>query len=271
VKLFSNRILVLLPLCLELGGCTFNLDWLQMVRARNAQRNGEFSKAASILKKVVERDPEGSRAITASRLGSRIAQIDSKDYQMAVEFYKHIVLRSDNPSERKNAQRNIAQIYFDNLFDYNQAVLEYEKLLKLSLEPGEQLHYRLNLAKSHLQLNNLDQAANELDSLLALKLAPDEAFDVRMQKANVLLATKHLADAAGVWESLLKDFPERAAKEKVGLNLVVCYEELKDFNRAIEVLEKMKTNYPNPDFLDLRIKRLQEKQINQPGANGWKR
>ena len=48
-------------------------------------------------------------------------------------------------------------------------------------------------------------------------------------------------------------------------------EELKQFDKAIEVLENMRPQYPNPDFLDLRISRLKERQYNQPGAQGWKR
>jgi hypothetical protein len=51
----------------------------------------------------------------------------------------------------------------------------------------------------------------------------------------------------------------------------VIYEELKEFSKAIDVLEGMREGYAHPDFLDLRIRRLRERMGNQPGAQGLKR
>ena len=169
------------------------------------------------------------------------------------------------------AHVNIAQICFENLLDYGQAVSEYERLLRLQLKPEEAFHFRLNLAKAQFQLNNLEQSGNELDVLLAQKHSDDEAFEAEVLKANILVAQKKQADAALLWEKILKDFPERSKKENVALNLVVCYEEQKDFGKAIEVLERMKSNYPNPEFLEIRIQRLRQRRSNQPGAQGLKR
>lgn len=254
-----------------LSGCTLSLDWLHHIRAERAVNSGQFETAVNILKKIRERDPDGPRALRAARLGARVAQVEAKDYLSAVEFYRHLVFKSDNALERKEAQKNVAQIYFENIQDHSQAVLEFEKLLKLELPREEAFRYRLNLAKSHFQLNSLEQAYHEIDVLLAGKLEPDEAFDAKLLKANVEMASKNLAGAARSWEEILKDFPERSKREKVALNLVVCYEELKDFGKAIETLENMKADYPNPEFLDIRIERLKERKINQPGAQGWKR
>jgi len=258
-------------LALSLSGCTLSFDWFHQIRAKKAIDNGQFETAIRILERIRKRDPEGPRALQAARLGARVAQIDAKDYNSAVEFYRHLVLKSAEPEERKTAQKNIAHIYFESLQDFNQAVFEYEKLLKLELPHHESFRYRLNLAKSHFQLNNLDQANSEIEVLLSKKLEPDEIFDAKMLKANVKVAAKDLAGAAESWDQILKEFPDRSKREKVALNLVVCYEELKDFGKAIETLENMKADDPNPDFIDIRIERLKERKINQPGAQGWKR
>ena len=252
-------------------GCTLSLDWFHQLRAKKAVAKGDFHSALKILQGIREHDPDGPRAVIAARLGARVAQVDVKDYGAAVDFYKHLVLRSDDPKERKAAQKNVAQIYFENLQDYNQAVFEYERLVKLELSPDEAFRYRLNLAKSHFHLNNLTQADHELDTLLSRKLQPDEIFDAKLLKANVEVANKNLAGAAKSWEEILKEFPERSQREKVALNLVVVYEEMKDFGKAIETLENMRGQDPNPEFLNIRIERLKERRINQPGAQGLKR
>ncbi len=255
-----------------LSGCTLSFDWFHRIRARELIRAGDYPKALEILREVRDRNLDNQKSVEVSRLGARVAQIDAKDYILAIEFYRHLVMRSENVAERKNAQRLIAQLYFENLQDYSQAVLEYEKILKLTLPPEEAFRYRLNLAKAHFQLNSLEQADNEIDTLLAMKkLDADQIFDAKMLKANIQVAVKNLVAAAETWSQVLQEFPERSKREKVALNLVVCYEEQKEFGKAIEVLEKMKADYPNPDFLDVRIARLKERKINLPGAQGLRR
>lgn len=270
-RLFRNC-LVSIPLALWVSGCTLKLDWFHRIRARELIRAGEYPQALKILREIRNDNLDNSRSVEVSRLGARVAQIDAKDYPLAIEFYRHLVLRSESAAERKNAQRLIAQLYFDNLQDYSQAVLEYEKLLKLQLPSGEAFRYRLNLAKSHFQLNNLDQANSEIDTLLASKkLEPDDIFDAKVLKANIQVSAKNLSAAAESWSQVLEEFPDRSKREKVALNLVVCYEEQKEFGKAIDLLEKMKVDYPNQDFLDVRIARLKERKTNLPGAQGLRR
>ena len=252
-------------------GCSFDLSWFEMLRARRAIQVHEYGAGLNRLRDLTERDPDSPRALSAARLGARTAHFDAKNYLLAIEFYKLIVLRSTDALERKNAQRYIAQIEFENLLDYGQAVLAFEKLLSVEHPPAEAFKYRLSLAKSHFQLNDLVQASNELDILLAEKHRPEDVFEAKSLKANIMMARHRPVDAATLWEEILAEFPERSQKENVALNLVVCYEDLKDFNQAVTVLERMKADYPNPDFLKVRIERLRLRAANQPGAQGLKR
>ena len=107
--------------------------------------------------------------------------------------------------------------------------------------------------------------------LLGASSAPDEVYEAKGMRANILVARKRPAEAAVAWSELLRDFPERAKKENVALNLVVAYEEMNDFGRAIETLEQMKSEYDNPDFINARIERLNQRRSNLPGAQGLKR
>lgn len=260
-----------LILVLSLSGCSFRWGWVQRFRAQHAIVTKNYPKAIEILQKEVSDNPDSSSALEAARIGAKTAHFDAKNYPAAVSFYREIVLRSPNPDERKEAERAVAQIEFENILDYDQSVIEYEKLLNLDPNPEEKFRFRLNLAKSHFHLNNLDQALHELDVILEEKPDPDEVFETEILKSNVLVSAKKLTEAAASFEKILKEFPDRSKKDGVGLNLVVVYEELKDFGSAIDVLERMRPGYPNPDFLDLRIQRLKERKTNQPGANGLKR
>ncbi|NJL24459.1 MAG: tetratricopeptide repeat protein [Calothrix sp. SM1_5_4] len=256
---------------ISLSGCTFSLDWFRFIRAQRAVMRHDYPAAIRIFQMIAENEPDSPQALSAARQGARVAHLEAKNYPRAVDFYKQIVLRSPDVEERKSAQRYIAQIYFENLLDYDQAVIEYERLLKMDNRPEENFRYRLNLAKAHFQLNNLGQSMTEIDVLLSQKHGEDEIFEAKTLKANIQMANKQLAEAAETWEGILTQFPERSQKENVALNLVVCYEELKEFGKAIGVLERMKPGYPDPDFVDLRIERLKERKANLPGAQGWRR
>ena len=258
-------------LALTLSGCTFAINKLHDYRIDRAIMGGRYTPAFDLLNRTIDEDPDGPRALVASRKGARVAHLEAKNYALAVKYYQHLVLRSEDPEERKTAQRFIAQIHFENLLDYNQAVTEYEKLLNLDVTPEEGFRYRLNLAKSHYSLNNLDQTLAELDTLLEKSPPADGVFEAKVLKANVFMTLKRLPEAATLWQEILNEFPERSKKENVAMNLVVCYEESKELGKAIDVLEKMRADYPNPEFLDIRIQRLKDRKLNLPGAQGFRK
>lgn len=262
---------VILSFSILLSGCTFTMDWLRHYRAQRAMARSDYASALPLLQEIAELHSDSERGLEAARTGARAAHLNAKDYAQAVKFYRYVVLKSDQPAERKEAQKAIAQIHYENMQDLVQSVMEYEKLLKLENTPEEAFRFRLNLAKSHLGLNNVDQALTELNVLLEKKPPANGVFDVKMLMANVMVANKQLREATALWQSILTEFPERSAKENVAMNMVVVYEELKEFSNAIAVLETMRANYPNPEFLDQRIERLKEREYNLPGAQGLKR
>ena len=90
-----------------------------------------------------------------------------------------------------------------------------------------------------------------------------------MLKGNVQVAGKKFSEAAGIFRALIKEFPERSRQENIGLQLAVCEEERQDYRSAIAVLEDLKNSYQPKEYIELRIKRLQERAKNQPGAKGY--
>ncbi len=265
------RIVLFAALLQGCSGCTFRFDWVDQLRAERALVRQDYSEAIRLLEKIMKADPDTERALSASRMAAPIAHIQTKNYAKAVEFYKHIVLRSQSAEERKTAQRFIAQIQFENLHEYDHAVLEYERLLNLELTASEQFRYRMNLAKAHFNLNNIGQALTEIDVILKKSKSPDEIFEAKVLKANTEVSAKRLNESVALWQQIIQEFPEKAKKENIALNLTVVLEELGEFEKAIELLVAMREGYPQRDFLDLRIQRLRERRDNQPGAHGLKR
>ncbi len=82
---------------------------------------------------------------------------------------------------------------------------------------------------------------------------------------------KILRRAADIFKTLIQKFPEKSIQENVALMLAVCYEENMDFKSAIAILEEHRNKYSPPEYIELRIKRLQERLKNAPGAKGYRK
>jgi tetratricopeptide (TPR) repeat protein len=249
------------------GGCT-SQEKSELAEAQSESEKGNFRIALSILEKITIRSPQSQQGIEAAREAAKLSFYEVKDFQKAARFYRLIVLSSPDADERMLAQKQIVSIYFDQLTDYQKAIIEINKLLVMLTDPREKTDYKMKLARAYYYQNNFTQAENEADEFLATNPSMDLKFDMIFLKGNIALAKKDLPTAVAIFKSLLQEFPERAIKDNVGLTLSVCYEEMKDFKAAIEVLEKLKNTHPMPEYIDIRIKRLQDRLKNQPGAKG---
>ncbi|MEQ1876329.1 MAG: tetratricopeptide repeat protein [Bdellovibrionia bacterium] len=220
---------------------------------------------------VAKTKPGTKEALVAAREGARVAFLDVKDYRKALFFYKYLVLYSDDEQERRDSQKHIAEIYFERLTDYDQSVVEYNRLLALPHGKKENADYRMSIAKAYFYLNRFSQADAELDLVIRNDPVGPVLFDANLLRANISLSTRKIDSAIEIFKALMEKFPQQAKDEHVGLSLAVCYEEKNDFKAARQVLNGIRDLYPRPDFIDLKIQRLQERESQQPGAAGLRK
>jgi tetratricopeptide (TPR) repeat protein len=238
---------------------------LDFDRAMKYQSKNEFREAAAEFEKVMKRNPRSALALKAARESVRIYLYELKSYEKTIAVLKLLVLYSDIPDERWKSQNQIAQIYFDNLARYDKALIEYSRLLASNLSQAEKLKVRLAIARSYYYLGQLSQSLSESrEMLLDQTVSDDLVFDVKLLQANISLAQKNFMEAAKNLKTIIAHFPERAKKENVGLNLALCYEELGLHDESIKVLEYVKTYYEPKEYIELRIKKIHQKDLNLP-------
>ncbi len=260
-------VLFVIAAFLATGGCT-STEQREMSEAKSDIGRGHFRIALSHLDKIILRSPQSDLGIEAAREAARICFFELKDFPRAARHYQQIVLSSKNADERLLAQKQIVSVYFDQISDYPKAVVELNKLVAMLADPQDKMNYKIKLARAYYYQNNFSQAENEADEFIRSNPPKDQRFDMLLLKGNISLAEKNLPTAITVFRDLLSQYPERSAKDNVALTLSVCYEEVKDFRAAIEVLEKLKITHPVPEYLDLRIKRLRERLKNLPASSG---
>ncbi len=263
---------VLLTLCcFFLSACGFSLQKMDYHRANQAMERGQADEAIKGFSRILKRYPNSELALESARKAARLSLLDKRDFLSAIEFYRFLILNSKDPVERIDAQKSIANIQFEKTRNFEAAIIEYNRLLTLPLPKEELFEFRLNIAKAYFQLNNFFQSQSEVESLLSQKLSSQQRFDLMLFKANLLMTDKKDPRAIEILTEIMNQFPELAKKENVPLTLAVFYEETQDFSKAISILTDLMEDYPNPEFLELKIKRLKERQGNLPGARGWRK
>lgn len=240
-------------------------------QAQKSIAQGHHRIALGYLDRVIKRNAPTKYPLEAAREAARISFFEIKDFNKAIHYHHFIVLNSPDEKERLESQKQIAAIYFNNLQNYQQSIIEYSKLQQMPHTDYEASQYKLNLARAQYYLNNFFEAEAEIDSLLKLRSDESIRFAALMLKGNILVARKDFVKAAEIFKGLIEKYPEKSVQENVALVLAVCYEENADYRSAIAVLEAHRSKYKPPEYIELRIKRVQERMRNAPGAKGFRK
>jgi len=104
-----------------------------------------------------------------------------------------------------------------------------------------------------------------------MHVGENEKFTAMVLKSNIHIAQKEYPKAIEILKKVMETYPLKATQENVPQTMAVCYEENGNFLEAIKSLEIARDKHPQPEYIDLRIKRLRERQKNQPGAKGLRK
>ena len=259
-------------LLVGLMNCTSSIDEKYYRDAQQASQSKDYEKAVELFERISKGFPDGKRSVVAAQEAARLCIAQMKDYVRGVEFLKTVVLLGKKEADLFLAQQELAALQFEKLANYSDAISSYNRLLEYPDSYPARFSIRMNIAKSHFYLNQFEQGLAEVERAMSEAVNAEQSFQAQLVKGNMLIAAKRVDEALKVFEHLDTEFPELAAKEKVGLAIAVAYEDRGDVDRAIAVLEKMKGSYQgNSDFIDLKMSRLEEKRTQVPGAIGRKK
>lgn len=253
--------------------CNFETESSLSKRAEEYENSNKHGKALETYDKLIQSTTPAKAAVKFAKVAAEIAYIKTKEYERAVKYLRYIIINSDSPEDRLKAQKNIADIYFIHLpsSDNTTAIKEISKLLMLDITTDEKIEYTSNLAKAYFRENNFYQAQVEIDRVLSSLKDKKQRYDLLKLKADIFLSSKNQVKAINIYNEIIKDFPEQSKKDNIGLSLAVCYEDQEKYDKAIEILTELKKEEEKTEYLDLRIKRLKERQALQPGAHGLKK
>ncbi len=253
-----------------LVSCT-SAERSEFKKGQKAAAIGEHSIAVHHFERTMIRNPDSSLALSAARQGFRVSYYEQKDYKKALEFLRFLVLKSLDPKERMTQQMQMAIIYFDHFQDYEKSLAEFGKLTTVPLSEPEAMKVRFYLAQSYYHRNDFYQAKSEINELLKQMMGSELRFNVLMLQTNIFVSERDWPKAIENYKKMIQLFPEKEVDENLALNLSACYEESNDYKNAIAVLEALREKHTDPEYIELRIKKILQRSKNQPGAKGFRK
>lgn len=252
-------------------GCSLSIGKIYYSRGERALEEKNYPEALANFERIVKLGEKSELGVAAAQEGSKVALVQLKDYGRAAGLLSYLVLNASSQDQIIAAQKQLVDVYFNKIGDYTRATEEINRVLNYPLSPEDKVQMLLSLARSYFYLNDFSQSLVELDRVLKLNPPKQKAFEARSLRANVLMAQKRVVDAIEAIKALMVDFPEEAKAENTALNLAVAYEEKGDIVAAISTLRDLRPTYSVPEFIDLKIQRLEERQAQLPGARGLRK
>lgn len=270
----NSTVLLMVSICMTVGltSCLSSSE-VDVRKAKQLLAEKKPLEAATLYSRVADRAGVKADAYAADAAfeAARIYQYDIKDFEKAVQRYRQVIRLSEKADLRRESQSKISSILFYDLQDFAGAVIEYSKLLALQHTMDEEIEWRSRIAKAYYYQGDYFQSKIEVDKALQLPLSEEALYQAQLLKANIAIGAREHEEAAKVLEQMIAKFPERAKKDSLSLMLAVAFEEQRNFVKAIETLERIRTYDSRKAFIDEKIQSLKERQSQQPGARGFRK
>lgn len=197
---------------------------------------------------------------------ARILRFEIHDYNKALLVYRDLILKSEEASIRLLSQEAIAEVYFENIQDYTTAVKEYLLLESLIKDPEKLEKIRLKIAQCYCYTGSFKTALEYIDVFLGTAKFEKNSF--LKLKAQTYSSLAQYDEAIKNYNLILTNDAKYFFDENLYVVVAMTYEEKQDYKTALAYLAQNKNKIKDQSYVDLRIKRLNEKLVNKPFTKG---
>lgn len=246
-------------------GCRSRSEKLYTEAYEKINQN-EFKSAIELLESSAELEKNNIKKTKALFEAARLLRFERQDYESALKHLRTVVLSSKDEKMRLLAQESICEIYFDHMQNYQEALKELLILEPLLPESKKKELLRLKTAQSQHLIGNSQAALEYIDSVLKISTVDKSPF--LKLKAQVLQSENKFDEALKIYDQIYASSQIYFKAENLFYAVSAIQEEKKDYKQGVEYLEKHDTEITDKNYLELRIKKLKEKQINKPFSKG---
>lgn len=261
----SIKLFILLLTASAISACQSRAEkFYHLAQTKIEQR--QFADAVDLLENSAELEKNNRLWSKTNFEIARILRFEIQDYNKALLVYRELILKSEEVSIRLLSQEAIAEIYFENIQDYLTAVKEYLLLESLIKDPEKLERIRLKIAQCYRYTGSFKTALEYIE--VFLNSAKTEKNSFLKLKAQTYTSLGQYDEAIKNYNLILTNDPKYFLNENLYVVVAMTYEEKQDYKTALAYIQQNKNKIKDGSYVDLRIKRLNEKLLNKPFTKG---
>jgi len=257
-----------------LSACGLNSAKKQYVLAETLWTEGNYAASVNEFEKVHARDPRGKLGLQALFRAATTQAFFLNQHEEAIKKYRQYAEVSDDKETAWEAQLQIGDILFMKLERYDLAIQQYELLLKKKPQDKDAPLFLFRIGKSQFFLRKFQesietwqQLANRFPSSPFAEQASYETGVASYTRGEQTVdgkaassATSAYHDAIRYFDGFIKKYPTSKLIPQAKFGIASCLEELDDLDGAYRAYEALKTTYPSPNVITVKLVRIRERK-----------
>ncbi len=254
-----------------LFSCTNSSLKNQYLFAEKLWKDQKYGAAVSEFEKITRKDALGKIGLRALYQGAMIQALYLFQYPDAVQKLKIFSEKTDQVQDAWEAQKLIGEIFFSQLENYEKASQHYETLLKNNPNVKEGPEFLFRIAKSHFFLSQFDEALKIYEDLIqhysetewGQKALFESAATSCIRAGKPTEQGQNQLYQAGIdrYEKFLSLYPKSKWAIQAKFGIANCLEEMDKLDVAESHYQEIRTSYPSPKIIDLKLRRIAERKM----------
>jgi TolA-binding protein len=243
-----------------LSSCNSNSPDNRYLLAERLLEDKKYEAAISEFQEIVDKSPNSPLGIEGQLKVAQIQHLYLGKTKEAVESYKKFLRRNKDEARRGEIERVLADLQFQIFENYGDAIHAYKSLFEKDPKSPEAPYFLFNIGRAQSFQKDFDTAVKTFQQLVTDYPTSSFANRAKLEVANALNMGGKCRDAIKKYEELAKSSPGEI-KVLAVFGEAECAEELDDLDTAYELLGTIKSTYPSPAVVDMKMKRIKRRKI----------
>lgn len=266
------RAFALVALLVVVFGTSCGLDGTKKryVLAERFWTDGKYESAVTEFSRVYSRDPKSRLGHQALFRAAMTQAYFLSQYSDAIRKFRAYTEIEKDPSSVWEARRQIGELLFSKLERYDQAATYYQELLKLlPAHDPEGPFFQYRVARSDFFLRKFDDALKAYQELVKTYPSSSYAEKAAFELGSTYFirgeqlqenGTESYQKAMAAYQLFLRKYPSSGLTPQAKFGIASCLEEMDQLDRAYQAYEELKSTYPSPQVIQIKLARIKERK-----------
>lgn len=241
-------------------GCNANSPETKYQLAEQLLEDKKYDAAISEFQNIVDKAPNSTLGLDSQLKIAQIQHLYLGRSQEAVDAYRQFLKRTKDESKKREVERILADIQFQSFENYDEAIASYSRLLKENKSEKELEELLFRLGRAFFLKGQFVDASKIFNFQKSKYPSGSYYWKAELEIGNSLSSQNKCGEAIKQYDKVIASAPK---EEKVLASFAkaVCYEEQDDLDDAYELFSSIKTDYPAPSVVELKLQKIKRRKI----------